>query len=550
MTEANAEVVGVYPDRVKIAVNNIKELSEGEPLKVGSYLRVFDSADCSIIAIIENFAIELKSVPGRADGPAQYERVYILEALPLGFLDADGNFERGGGSIAIPPKSVEIATRSEVQRVYDTVPKEKKFLFAQLAHERHVDVPVDGDKFFNRHLAIVGSTGSGKSHAMARIIQTATSMRDDRHGDYQLNNTHIVIFDIHSEYQTAFPEASFLNVGQLTLPYWMLNSEELQDLLIESREEQSHNQIAVLKRAVTESRRVHYKGEEKIRERIHYDSPVFFDIDDVLAAARARNEEMVEGARAGQVKQGPLHGKLDNFITRLENRILDRRLDFLMGERAKRTTLEDTLRQFTGYSADATSNVTVIDLSGVPFEVLSITVSLISRLLFDYAYYYKKTHPEMRTDTPILVVYEEAHKYVPKSGPARYNAARTAIERIAKEGRKYGVTAAIVSQRPSEISETIFSQCSNFIAMRLTNPEDQNYVKRLIPDSLGPLTQSLPMLSSGEALLIGDAAVMPSLVRLEEASPMPSSSDVRYLQEWVRPWHDVFFEPIISDWER
>ncbi|MEW2524868.1 DUF87 domain-containing protein [Streptomyces sp. NPDC047071] len=547
---SSAEVVGVYPDRIKIAINNISDLSEGEPLKVGSYLRVFDSADCSIIAIIENFSIEVKPVPSsKVDSEgSSYQRVYILEALPLGFLDADGNFERGGGSIAIPPKSVAVATRSEVQRVYDTIPDEQRFLFAHLARERHVDVPVDGDKFFNRHIAIVGSTGSGKSHAIARIIQTATGMRDPGRDDYHLNNTHVVIFDIHCEYQTAFPDANFLDVGRLTLPYWMLSSEELQDLLIESREEQSHNQVAVLKRAVTESRRAHFEGDEGMRERIHYDSPVFFDIEDVLAAARDKNEEMVKGARGE--KQGSLHGKLDNFITRLENRCHDRRLDFLMGDRAKETTLEETLRQFIGYKSDAESNVTVIDLSGVPFEVLSITVSLISRLLFDYAYYYKKTHSEMQTDTPLLVVYEEAHKYVPKGGSAKYNAARSAIERIAKEGRKYGITAAIVSQRPSEISETIFSQCSNFLAMRLTNPEDQNYVKRLIPDSLGPLTESLPMLSSGEALLIGDAAVMPSLVRLEEAMPVPSSKDIRYLQEWVRPWYDVLFEPIIADWER
>lgn len=547
---SSAEVVGVYPDRIKIAIRNIEELSDGEPLKVGSYLRVFDSVDCSIIAIIENFSIEVKPVPSAAVGPESptYQRMYILEALPLGFLDADGHFERGGGSIAIPPKSVEVATRSEVQKVYDTVSDEKKFLFAHLARERHVDVPVDGDKFFNRHIAIIGSTGSGKSHAVAKIIQTATRMRQDHSEGYRLNNTHVIIFDIHCEYQTAFPAANFLNVEALTLPYWMLSSEELQDLLIESREEQSHNQVAVLKRAVTDSRRSHFEGDENARERIHYDSPVFFDIEDVLTAARGKNEEMVEGARG--VKQGPLHGKLDNFITRLENRCHDRRLDFLMGPRAKEVTLEDTLRQFTGYTDNAESNVTVIDLSGVPFEVLSTTVSLISRLLFDYSYYYKKTHPQMRTETPLLVVYEEAHKYVPKGGSAKYNAARSAIERIAKEGRKYGITAAIVSQRPSEISETIFSQCSNFIAMRLTNPEDQNYVKRLLPDSLGPLTESLPMLSSGEALLIGDAAVMPSLVRLEEATPVPSSNDVRYLQEWVRPWHDVLFEPIVADWER
>jgi hypothetical protein len=548
VTVAGAEVVGVYPDRIKIAVSDITVLSEGDPLKVGSYLRVFDSASCSIIAIIENFSIELKPAPSSSTGAPEYQRVYILEAVPLGFIDADGNFERGGGSIAIPPKSVAVASRSEVQKVYEGIPEGKSFLFARLARERHVDVPVDGDKFFNRHLAIVGSTGSGKSHAMARVIQTAIGMRDTRHGEYRLNNTHIVIFDIHSEYRTAFPDANCLSVEDLTLPYWMLNSEELQDLLIESREEQSHNQVAVLKRAVTDSRRSHFTGDDALRSRIHYDSPIYFDIEDILTAARDKNEEMIEGSRGK--KQGSLHGKLDNFITRLENRCHDRRLDFLMGERAKRTTLEKTLRQFTGYTKDESSNVTVIDLSGVPFEVLSITVSLISRLLFDYAYYFKKTHPEMRTETPLLVVYEEAHKYVPKGGPAKYNAARTAIERIAKEGRKYGITAAIVSQRPSEISETIFSQCSNFLAMRLTNPEDQNYVKRLIPDSLGPLTESLPMLSSGEALLLGDAAVMPSLVLLEEASPVPSSSDVQYLQEWVRPWHDVLFQPIIEDWER
>lgn len=245
-----------------------------------------------------------------------------------------------------------------------------------------------------------------------------------------------------------------------------------------------------------------------------------------------------------------MFGKLDNFITRLENRRNDRRLDFLLGERSKSVRLEQVLRQFTGYVTGAHANVTVIDLSGVPFEVLSLTVSLVSRLLFDYAYYFKKGSLEGRSETPLLVVYEEAHKYVPKSGLAKYSSSRNAIERIAKEGRKYGITAAIVSQRPAEISETIFSQCNNFLAMRLTNPEDQNYVKRLIPDSLGPLTESLPMLSSGEALLIGDAAVMPSRVRLENAHPPPSSSDVMYLQEWARPWRDVLFDPIVKDWER
>jgi len=186
----------------------------------------------------------------------------------------------------------------------------------------------------------------------------------------------------------------------------------------------------------------------------------------------------------------------------------------------------------------------------VPFEVLSIAVSLISRMLFDYGYSYKKHHPNAICKTPVVVVYEEAHKYVPKSDLARFSASRAAIERIAKEGRKYGVTAIIVSQRPSEISETIFSQCSNFISMRLTNPEDQNYMRRLLPDSLGPLTESLPILQAGEALLIGDAVVMPSMVMVDRCDPEPTSNDIPYLDEWKKPWFDVDFDNLVKSWQK
>jgi len=184
--------------------------------------------------------------------------------------------------------------------------------------------------------------------------------------------------------------------------------------------------------------------------------------------------------------------------------------------------------------------------------VLSITVSLISRMLFEYGYFYKKLkegNPRLQS-TPLLLVYEEAHKYVPKIKSAKYNASRISIERIAKEGRKYGVTAMIVSQRPSEISETIFSQCSNFISMRLTNPEDQNYVKRLLPDVIGPITDSLSTLKEGEAIIIGDSIIMPSLVTIDRCDPQPSSNDIAYLQEWKKEWFSSDFESLIKKWAK
>ncbi|UJL45788.1 ATP-binding protein [Virgibacillus sp. NKC19-16] len=178
--------------------------------------------------------------------------------------------------------------------------------------------------------------------------------------------------------------------------------------------------------------------------------------------------------------------------------------------------------------------------------MLSITVSLITRLLFDFSYYKKKLYG--KNETPLLLTFEEAHKYAPKSNLAKYRSSTTAIERIAKEGRKYGETLAIISQRPSEISETIFSQCNNFVAMRLTNPEDQNYVKKLLPDSQIGVTDKLPSLQSGEALLIGDSVIMPSVVNIDRCDLEPSSNDVKYIEAWKERWNDIIFKDIIDSW--
>ncbi len=540
-----AEVISVFPNKVRVAVGDIDSFKlDGELLAVGSYLKIFDHKDCAIIAIIENFSIEIKD----PDADGKREKVYIIEAVPLGFINSTGIFVRGGNNIAIPPKTVEPAKKEDIQKIYEDIKINDQFCFSKLAQDTTITVPVDGNKFFNKHIAIVGSTGSGKSHTLAKILQQAVSAKDT--GYTGLNNSHIVIFDIHAEYKSAFPdkESTNIEVSDLILPYWLLNSEELEDLFIESNEEQSHNQVAILKRAITENKQEHFAGDVATKIKIHYDSPVFFDVSEVLHTIKAKNEEMVPGAKGE--KQGSLFGKLDNFITRLENKINDKRLDFLLGHNVKVIKPEEVLRQFISYKKDNESNVTIIDLSGVPFDVLSITVSLISRILFDYAYIYKKTNPDSTNETPLLIVYEEAHKYVPKSGSAKYNASRYAIERIAKEGRKYGVTAVIVSQRPSEISETIFSQCSNFVAMRLTNPDDQNYVRRLLPDTLGPLTESLPILQAGEALLIGDSVVMPSLIKIDPCTNSPSSNDIKYLEEWKKKWKDVTFDPIIEKWQK
>ncbi len=214
------------------------------------------------------------------------------------------------------------------------------------------------------------------------------------------------------------------------------------------------------------------------------------------------------------------------------------------------------MKQFVGYktnNSNSNQNITVIDLGGVPFEVLSTTVSLITSIQFEFGFYYKKYLYSQKKicETPLLLVYEEAHKYVPKSELAKFRASKNAIERIAKEGRKYGVTLGVISQRPSEISETIFSQCNTFIVMRLTNPDDQNYVKRLLPDSMGNMTDTLPSLKTGEALLLGESIEMPCIIKIDECDAYkPSSNDIEYIEIWQEQWKDVDFAKIVEEWKK
>lgn len=585
-----AKVVSVLPNKIKVEVKDLEKFHQEENIdkvSIGSYLRVSDEKDCSLIAMIENFTIE-ENIPT----PGQPK--YIIEATPMGYLDIDDEFHRGNYSLTIPPTGVELASEEDISKIYENGKEQARFNFATLKQDEVTKVPVDGNKFFNKHLAVVGSTGSGKSHTVAKIIQEASNAKQSDFSE--LNNSHIVIFDIHSEYKSAFPNANYIDVDNLFIPYWLMNGEELEELFVDTGDNNAYNQISLLRDIITQNKKYHNDGNSKIT----FDTPVPFSIDEVIRCIVNLTNETVdyndlskltindEGfenlnnddskyqyyfnndmdfkqVKTKQVQRGTYNDsdrKLDKMIFRMKRKADDSRLNFLsLGEKKSdfKTNFIKVLENILGYERDNNANVTIIDISGVPFEVLNITVSLVSRLLFEYGYYFKKFYDErvegLSEDEeedylPLMLVYEEAHKYVPKNSSAKYNSSRTAIERIAKEGRKYGVTAMIVSQRPSEISETIFSQCSNFVAMRLTNPEDQNYIKRLLPDSLESLTASISTLQSGQAILTGEAVIMPSLVKINRCSPTPSSNDIQYLEEWKKPWIDAQLPTITEKWSK
>jgi DNA helicase HerA-like ATPase len=573
-------ILTVAPNLIQIEVLDADQFKQdASDFTIGSYLKISDDSKTSIIALVQSFKIKETTTSGTVEA---LKPSFILDAQPIGFLDESGKFKRGGQQIAIPPSNVVIADDEVLKNIYESIAEEKKFCFANLAQKPSIEIAVDGDKFFSKHIAVVGSTGSGKSGTVARILQEGINPTADQTQRAVLNNTHILLFDLHGEYKTAFPKSKKIDVSNLVLPYWLMNSEELEEMFIESNENNSHNQISQFRYAVIQNKKKHNPSVANPS----YDSPLYFSLKEVHTFITNLNNEVVgkadgENARpkladgtliddrctyyfdqkrtfvvqstavATKASNGPFNGEFDRFVMRLESKINDDRLAFLLKPK-KTVTSEFTtadfpiiLKQFIGYNDDVKDNITIIDLSGIPFEVLSIVVSLISRLVFDFCFYFK-TVKNATEEVPFLLVLEEAHNYIPQSEGAKYYSVKKSIERIAKEGRKYGLSLMIVSQRPSEISETIFSQCNNFVAMRLTNPSDQQYVKRLMPDSVSAITDTLPVLERQEALIIGDSIPIPTIVRIKDLTDKPDSKDILFRTEWKKDWVTITFNEVIK----
>lgn len=567
------KILTVSPNLIQIEVIDANEFKRNSSnFTIGSYLRISDDSNTSIIALVQSFKIKEVYNGGESEPTSP---TFILDAQPIGFLDSNNVFKRGGQQIAIPPNNVEIADDTILKSIYASTQKEKEFIFSTLAQNNTIEIAVDGDRFFSKHIAVVGSTGSGKSGTVAKILQEGICPCDSQKKNGILNNSHIILFDLHGEYGSAFPNAIKLDVNNLILPYWLMNSEELEEMFIESAESNSHNQISQFKTAVTLNKKRHNDTLKKV----NYDSPIYFSIEEVfkyisnhnIATKDAQTGELqiknkdkgipeefqlfenieFEEKKTGKINSGPYAGEFDRFVPRLETKLNDDRLSFLLKPRKsdeseyKTVDLDGILKQFLGYTEEKKTNITIIDLSGIPFEVLSIVVSLISRLVFDFCFHYKLIK-EIESEIPYLLVLEEAHNYIPQSQGAKYHSVKKSIERIAKEGRKYGLSLMIVSQRPSEISETIFSQCNNFVAMRLTNPTDQQYVKRLMPDSVSAITDTLPILERQEALIIGDSIPIPSIVRIKDLTDKPASNDINFRTEWNKDWMNIAFDKLIQ----
>lgn len=394
---------------------------------------------------------------------------------------------------------------------------------------------LDGDKLFQRHAAIVGSTGSGKSFSVARIVE---QMAD-------LKYANAILFDIHGEYSTdSFSKDGIvhyrianpadllvkdkLNNGVIMLPYWLLNYEEMQALLLDRSDQNAPNQAMLLSKEIfTAKSKTVQDG--KYKDKITVDSPIPYKLTNVLSDMEKLDTQMIEGSRSE--KQGPYHGKLTRFNQRLQNKLADKRMGFMFSlseEELQSNWLSEFCSALMGIS-DKKNRVKVIDFSEVPSDVLPLVTGLIARIIFSVQQWScnDKRHP-------LAFLCDEAHLYVQQleNHDAIADIGIKSFERIAKEGRKYGLGLVIISQRPSEVNRTVLSQCNNFISMRLTNVEDQNVIRRLLPDNLGNIAENLSLLDIGEAIVVGDSILLPSRIKVDIPNIKPSSQTVKFWQIW------------------
>ncbi len=430
------------------------------------------------------------------------------------------DFERGVTTFPLPQQKVYLTPHTELGFIYGegTGPV---ILLGEHVGSGGTPCYAEMNELLGKHTAILGSTGAGKSGTVAALLHEIL----DRGRDAGHQNWHpqIVVLDPHNEYGAAFPDHVRLctDESSLSLPYWLLNLQETVNLLIGKTEFVATSQANIVKTAILLARRDAAQTAKLNEAEINVDSPVPYKLDRFVHHVENSTNKPPQAS-----KQEPWNSILHK-IEVLKN---DSRLAFMMQEwDGVADPLPEIVKQFLGDS----DPIRIVDLSGVPNEVAGAASSAIARTLFSVKLWQTR---EERENNPVLLVCEEAHRYVPNRGEAQYEAAQDAIRRLAKEGRKYGIGLMLVSQRPSEVEATVLSQCNSWIVLRITNNSDRSHVQGILPDSLAGLTKVLSGLRRREAIFVGQAAVLPSriLIRdlVKEGKPLPRSQDIDFDAGW------------------
>lgn len=542
--------------------------------QVGSFVRI-PLGFLHLYGIVSMVGASEISHPEETDVPVPFGQRWI-EVQLVGESYGTEGFQRGVSIFPTLDDEVHVVTEDDLAIIYKASGP-SMIEIGTLAASESLPATIDLDKIVTRHAAIVGSTGSGKSNTVAGLLRALT--------DTPFSNARVVVIDPHGEYGAAMLDrARVFSIkaqgNPLIVPYWALSFDELGWFLVDRKTASETLQDSFLREYIFESKRKiceRLKAGKINKDEITVDSPIPFSIRDLWYdfdrkermtyedMPRTREALVTEGDSSqlisatfkppGAGSSAPFKPTttqgMGSYLNKIVGRIKDKRFNFLLnpGEYdGLRKDLDDLVKDWI----DHDQAITVLDLGGVPFEIIDLVVGVVSRILFE-GMFWGRDLPGVGRERPLLIIYEEAHAYLPKGGTAQFVAgyAGRAVRRIFKEGRKYGIGAVVVSQRPSELDETILSQCGTFIALRLSNSDDQGRIRATIPDSLAGLLDLLPALRTGEALILGEGVKIPSRIRLPLIEPRPKSDDPEVAKLWAKKrQEDSLYKAAITGWRR
>ena len=494
------------------------------PLELASLVKVQTRAS-TVFGMISGLRVPLPSVAMPEEDMKIIEIELIGEATNGSNGETDG-FRRGVSIFPALEDEVYIATPEDLAEVY-APPREAAVPVGSIHQDAHVPAYLLVNDLLGKHFSVVGTTGSGKSCAVATILRSV--IEENPHG-------HVMLLDPHCEYAHAFPdEAIVLSPGDgLHLPYWLFNFEELAEIVCTTN--QRADQYKILAEAVLAAK-IAYFNKPSADRHISIDTPMPYRVSDLI---RYLDNSMGALNRPDSVAAYQL---VKARVNQLQH---DARYSFMFGTSLTlRDEMSDILSQLFRIPVNG-KPITIIDLSGVPSEILNVVVSVLCRITFDFAVW-------AENQIPITIVCEEAHRYAPRDKDAGFEPVKRALSRIAKEGRKYGVSLCVVSQRPSDLAPSLLSECNTLFALRMSNQDDQDIIRGALPEASHGLMKFLPALRNGEAIVVGEGVSMPMRICF---TPLPDnyrprSATASFTSAWSRDSDDrAEVELTIERWRR
>jgi DNA helicase HerA-like ATPase len=439
----------------------------------------------------------------------------FAEILLLGEADfptgggAPARFERGVSFFPSVGDRVLLATADDLALVYAR-PSSSSVRVGAIHQDRSIPAYLVPDLLLGKHFAVLGATGSGKSCAAALILRRVLESH---------RNAHIVVLDPHNEYSAAFPDsAEVIDSSTLELPYWLYTFEELSAIVLGdiAGDSDLFREASILGELVVNAQ-LGFAGNSDKTGQLTVNTPVPYRMTDLLGLL---------DVEAGKLAQNKNVTPFQNLKTKINVLRSDSRYRFMFGGISVYDNMARILSRIFRMPV-AGKPITILDLSAVPSEVLNIVVAVLSRITFDLAVFSDRS-------VPVLLVCEEAHRYLPADGHPGFAPAKRILSRIAKEGRKYGVSLGIISQRPADLAISALSQCNTVLALRLTSQADQDFVRAMLPDWAGGLFDFLPSLRNGEAIVVGEGIAVPARVRFDALPPdqLPHGITAKFSAAW------------------